>query len=167
MLGETSQRSKSGEVLLKVRCTCGHEQLLIKSKYKSGQSKRCRTCANKAHGDVMRGTVRIEDAPLRRVLQTYKYHAQKRSLSFTISDEDFKALLLQDCHYCGAAPAQIKYKHKRSTSYNGVDRVNNSLGYVDGNCVSCCKICNRIKMDHDLSTIMQHLRIMLERYDGK
>lgn len=35
--------------------------------------------------------------------------------------------------------------------YNGVDRVDNSIGYTDDNCVSCCKICNNSKSALDLS----------------
>ena len=32
--------------------------------------------------------------------------------------------------------------------YNGIDRVNPALGYVEDNVVTCCKICNIAK--HDL-----------------
>lgn len=30
---------------------------------------------------------------------------------------------------------------------NGIDRVDNSLGYILSNVVSCCKICNYMKKD--------------------
>lgn len=29
---------------------------------------------------------------------------------------------------------------------NGIDRVDNSLGYVADNCVPCCEACNRAKL---------------------
>lgn len=29
--------------------------------------------------------------------------------------------------------------------YNGIDRMDNSLGYISGNVVTCCQICNRAK----------------------
>jgi hypothetical protein len=34
---------------------------------------------------------------------------------------------------------------RASYIYNGVDRVNNDFGYSIDNCVSCCKVCNRMK----------------------
>ena len=41
----------------------------------------------------------------------------------------------QKCHYCGnAAP-------------NGIDRVNNEIGYKLDNCKPCCKHCNYVKGD--------------------
>lgn len=46
------------------------------------------------------------------------------------------------CHYCAAAPTNIANKIAR---YNGIDRKINELGYVDGNCVTCCKFCNFAK----------------------
>jgi hypothetical protein len=35
-------------------------------------------------------------------------------------------------------------------TYNGVDRVNNKLGYTVGNCVSSCIVCNVAKNDSSL-----------------
>ena len=55
------------------------------------------------------------------------------------------------------------YKYGRSKSdnkiydiyndhkYNGVDRVDNSLGYIKENCVACCKICNNAKSTLSIS----------------
>ena len=36
---------------------------------------------------------------------------------------------------------------KRHSTYvsNGVDRVDSSLGYIEENCVPCCKFCNYAK----------------------
>ena len=31
---------------------------------------------------------------------------------------------------------------------NGIDRVNNNLGYSKSNCVACCTFCNYAKSDH-------------------
>ena len=33
--------------------------------------------------------------------------------------------------------------------YNGIDRIDNKLGYIKGNMTPCCKICNHAK--HDLT----------------
>lgn len=36
-------------------------------------------------------------------------------------------------------------------AYNGIDRMDNSKGYVDGNVLPCCSICNHAKhvMNYD------------------
>ena len=35
-------------------------------------------------------------------------------------------------------------------NFPGIDRVNNNIGYVLNNCVSCCKFCNSAKLDRTL-----------------
>jgi len=51
-----------------------------------------------------------------------------------------------------------KTKAKRSIYiYNGIDRVDNSLGYVKENCKSCCFRCNKIKRDMSLEEFEQFL----------
>ena len=55
---------------------------------------------------------------------------------FQIEFEDFKILVTSPCHYC----KQIKEKET-----NGIDRVNNDLGYTKENCVPACWTCNRMK----------------------
>lgn len=46
-------------------------------------------------------------------------------------------------------PMQEKISSSHGTNgayfYNGVDRINNSIGYVIENCVPCCRQCNRSK----------------------
>ena len=58
--------------------------------------------------------------------------------------ESFKVLTKQDCYYCGKSPSQL-LKHNTANGgyiYNGIDRVDNTKGYIFTNCVSCCKECN-------------------------
>jgi hypothetical protein len=66
----------------------------------------------------------------------YKYAAKLRDLDFAITKEEFSVITKKLCVYCGG---------KNSGSHNGLDRVNNYKGYVTGNIVSCCSICNRAK----------------------
>ena len=64
----------------------------------------------------------------------YKRDAKKRGYEFTISKEYFAGIKnSEECHYCGNGGDM------------GIDRKNNEMGYVEGNIVSCCKICNRFK----------------------
>jgi hypothetical protein len=39
---------------------------------------------------------------------------------------------------------------------HSIDRVDNSLGYVIGNCVPCCKLCNSMKSNLPKKTFLDH-----------
>jgi len=39
--------------------------------------------------------------------------------------------------------------------YQGIDRINNNVGYESGNCVPCCNICNRAKLNRDKNAFIQ------------
>lgn len=82
---------------------------------------------------------------------SYKYGAKNRNLEFNLSIEDFLDLIKKPCVYCGQpAPERTVSAHKKN-SYNiiaqGIDRIDSSKGYSKENCVPCCTICNRMKLD--------------------
>lgn len=87
------------------------------------------------------------DAAFNELFRNYKRSAKARNKPFELTEEQFKALTKQNCHYCGSEPIK-KYKEGRFTSdyvYNGIDRVDNSLGYTVDNSVACCGDCNFMK----------------------
>lgn len=73
----------------------------------------------------------------------YKLHGKEFELSF----EDFTRLVNSNCHYCGTPPCNLRTtKNKKiSKCFNGIDRVDNLIGYKLTNCVPCCSICNYMK----------------------
>jgi hypothetical protein len=77
----------------------------------------------------------------------YKQKARERQLEFRLTKEEFQDLTKKDCYYCGKHPSQVFTRRRMygSYTYNGVDRLNNSVGYTVENCVSCCKDCNWLK----------------------
>ncbi len=54
---------------------------------------------------------------------------------WNIDRETFRAIFLAPCYYCGAPHAL------------GIDRLDNSAGYVVSNAVPCCSACNYAKRD--------------------
>lgn len=91
---------------------------------------------------------------------TYKNGAYQRDYTFDLSIEDFIQIIIQKCYYCGEAPKEFnmyngeKYKNyseekiKLATvEINGVDRLDNFIGYSSTNCVPCCETCNRMKLE--------------------
>lgn len=82
-----------------------------------------------------------------RVLDMYTRSAKMRGYSFEIPLKEFNNLLISDCYYCGQPPSN-KSSSRGATGefvYNGIDRLDNSIGYTVDNCVPCCDMCNTAK----------------------
>ena len=81
------------------------------------------------------------------IFRNYKSAAKRRNIEFELLLEDFRILIESPCFYCKETNSLSPYGyHKKSTfRYNGVDRVNNNVGYTIENVVPCCKICNNSK----------------------
>lgn len=81
---------------------------------------------------------------------SYKQKAKKSGKEFNITKKYFRELIFSNCHYCDSKPMNCKKDLRKNSKlshilYNGVDRVNNDMGYVNNNCVPCCFVCNQAK----------------------
>lgn len=79
---------------------------------------------------------------------TYRGRALQKGLAFKLTEAEFRILTQRDCFYCGAKPRSkmvMSGKHQSEYMYNGIDRVDNSIGYIIGNVVPCCFDCNHAK----------------------
>lgn len=91
--------------------------------------------------------------------------AKGKFKEFSLSLTDFSKLIHSDCAYCGAKPTSNNVWNKsgkrisdESLVYiNGIDRINSDLGYTISNCVSCCPICNRMKLDLSVNEFYNHV----------
>jgi hypothetical protein len=77
----------------------------------------------------------------------YKNSASRRGHKFELSLLEFRILTSGDCYYCGESPSKIRKSNYGNYVYNGIDRVDNKVGYVAHNCVPCCTRCNFSKRD--------------------
>jgi hypothetical protein len=91
---------------------------------------------------------------LDRVIKGYKHRAKERKLAWELKQNEAKSLLQSSCHYCGSAPSLDYYGVLR----NGIDRVDNNLGYLKKNVVSCCSLCNTMKLDLPTEQFLAHIR---------
>ena len=93
--------------------------------------------------------------------KSYAYYcdfsAGTRGYEFSLSHEDIKSLIIgANCFYCGKAPQYSEWiKDLGKIMFNGIDRVDNSIGYVPGNVVACCKQCNTFKSDISVKKFAQ------------
>ena len=99
-------------------------------------------------------------AALTHLYNRYKREAKTRELTFGLSREYFKKLILNNCVYCGQMPLQEFPKQLRLNGtflYNGIDRVDSDRGYEIDNCVSCCGGCNTAKMSFSETEFKQRI----------
>lgn len=127
------------------KCDCGG--LTTASAYclRIGRHKSCQ-CGN--HNPRPNRRLSYDVAIKRRIYKNYKRAAKNRGYCFDLTEEQFFDIISQNCAYCGYPPMMEyheKNNHHRYFVYNGVDRVNNSIGYTKENVVACCKICNNSK----------------------
>ena len=98
----------------------------------------------------------------------YRKEAEKRGMEFSISKEEFGEITLKNCYYCGIVPSKVfgrKGMHG-SYTYNGIDRKDNSVGYIYENCLPCCWVCNKTKSNRDFDEFCSWLdRIIIYRMD--
>ena len=86
---------------------------------------------------------------------------EKRGLKCTLSGLEILNLVKSKCHYCGDKNSN-HYKYRQPNFeydfyYNGIDRIDSSLGYIEGNVVACCKTCNVAKMDMNYYDFINHI----------
>lgn len=68
-----------------------------------------------------------------------KTGAKRRNILFEISIEKFEEMLKLPCYYCNN---DMNFK---STTGSNLDRIDNNIGYIESNIISCCWNCNKIK----------------------
>lgn len=131
-------------------CVCGNKTEARTRDLKSGNTKSC--------GCMQGRRSTSQNSALNLVLKVYMKAAKLRGLEFKLKDEEFKQLISSPCHYCGSEPYNIKKTRWQTLVYSGIDRVENSIGYVSGNVVSCCIKCNWMKNNLTLEEFLVHLQ---------
>lgn len=144
---------KHDRTYLVCECECGNVKDIKMSHLKSGRIKSC-GCLRTEELESRKGMVSKSLKPNNysakyRVFKSYEKHATDRGYSFDLDLETFVKITSKNCSYCGAEPNNsMNGKQSRSKYiYNGIDRVNNNLGYSVENCVPCCKTCNVAKSE--------------------
>ena len=100
-----------------------------------------------------------------RIYNAYKKSAAKREYDFSLSIAKVKEIIFQPCVYCGSKGNNIYKKTKHlNILYNGIDRLNSNLGYIEGNVVPCCKNCNIGKNDLPYNVWIEYLNRMSNFY---
>ena len=118
---------------------------------------KCKSCATK--------TETVDTLGRKRAWRTYRNNARTRNLPFKITYDEFLRLIELPCHYCGQVggnilQASLGRSGDEYYEYTGLDRADNTFGYVQGNVIPCCCTCNRAKNrmpESDFMVWLDHL----------
>jgi hypothetical protein len=135
----------------KARCQCGHvgtwEMETIREKSHSTE------CWH-----------RSETIPLLESLfKTYRKSAKYRGYEFDLTLEVFGSIVKENCHYCNIEPSTILKNGSGEFLYNGIDRKDNSKGYLKANVLPCCTFCNRAKGKLSYKAYKKWIKLLKER----
>jgi hypothetical protein len=96
----------------------------------------------------------------KRIFEQYRYDAKSRHLAFEIPFDHFIKYLQEACYYCGDKETCTYTDPRNKTrkfKYNGIDRFDNAIGYIEGNLVPCCGLCNWMKKGLTFDDFLIHL----------
>lgn len=153
--------AKNGQSKVRVwecLCDCGVVKQVRSSQLLQGNVRSCGCLRS----EIARERVLLPpgESGLNALYTHYQGAARRKGFDFTLTKEEFRKLTSRDCYYCGTPPAQ-KSSIPRGTStyiHNGIDRYNNGLGYIAGNCVPCCSDCNFFKGARDGDFFLSRVR---------
>lgn len=110
------------------------------SSHSRGYNAQCKNCRNEYVNKVV-----VFRPYYRRT--SIKSNARKRGLAYKLSREQFMSFWQKPCTYCGDVIETI-----------GLDRVDNAKGYVMGNVVPCCGVCNSMKSNKTIEEFLARCR---------
>ena len=150
------------QVMWECVCDCGNKRVVPAHEINRGHAKSCGCLRHEGLNRKYEKGI----AAFHQAYSSLKTGARIRGYELSISLEEFGSLVRQNCYYCGAPPQNIRKSSKGNGSfvYNGIDRIDNSRGYVSGNVVACCKKCNFAKRDMSQEEFKQWVRRIYERY---
>lgn len=151
------------------QCVCGVVCERQRYALLAGRVKSCGCMKGKMHAEII--TKPDGYAQYNKLLASYRSGAKNRNLCFELSFDQFKSIVIQNCHYCGAQPKLniLDKKEKNHPNHcaidvymNGIDRIDSNIGYIIDNCVPCCAICNRAKMDQPYDKFVNYINRLSE-----
>lgn len=126
----------------KCLCECGNMITLFAYQLIHGNNKSCGCLEFKRVADG--------NSCENRLIRNYRNDAEKRNLKWDLTKEEAHNYFIDRCFYCDTPPFRIKRDGNAPFIFNGIDRVNNTIGYNKNNCVTACFTCNRAKGEMSL-----------------
>lgn len=162
---------------VRCRCECGKIKIYSAHHIRRGAITSCGLCSRKIRPVLpyrRRSKYDSKTAAIRSLFTSYKSKAKEANRVFTLTFEQFCAIIASPCTYCGKPPYNEYCRNRRTTHethrvtcrYTGIDRVNNRQGYTSENSLPCCETCNRAKLKMTLpefklwvTAVYKHLKL--------
>lgn len=143
--------------MLKAKCSrCGSTTEIraerITSNTYTPQS--CSNCVNSLYKEIADNKF-AKTRKFRRRYHSILGNAKGRGIKVSLTEEQIADILKQECYYCGKPNA------------DGIDRVDSTKDYTIDNVVPCCGICNRMKNKYSLSTFLDRVYKIYNRFFTK
>jgi hypothetical protein len=139
------------------KCACGNIKEVYTNSLTSGKSTSCGCTKRKlSYGQSAKHTT----------FTSYKGTAKRKGLCFELNETQFTYITQQECYYCGKLPSNIAKGKKKYGEwiYNGIDRLDNLIGYKLDNVVPCCKNCNLAKRSLTEKQFLSLVKAIYERH---
>ena len=132
-------------------CDCGKTTIVPRHRILSNHTKSCGCLQKDKLINRNNETKGIQVTKYGSCFGSIRKVYRTKGKTYDLTDDELYKLITSNCHYCDAIPSNVM-KDTRDVNkipfiYNGVDRVDNTLGYTLSNSVSCCKRCNIAKND--------------------
>ena len=85
----------------------------------------------------------------------YADGAAKKNVEFSITLEKFTEVVTKPCYYC---------KTYNETEVLGIDRIDSFKGYVKGNILPACEICNTMKKQLTMKEFANHISLLYKNF---
>jgi hypothetical protein len=158
--------------IIKVQCECGKTKDVQLNNVTGGHSVCCGYNPCKIPFNKNK---RNPETTYNSIYYAYKKGAIDRGHVFDLTKDEFKSFLDKRCYYCNDDPSSL-YQIKNSKTgevragipliYNGIDRIDNLLGYTMDNSITCCETCNRMKRAHEYNFFLNHVKKIYENKFG-
>lgn len=152
-------------------CDCGNVSYVRTTAFKGDKPQQsCKKCSieTMAAQRVLKDFLSLRN----RIYRQYKKGAEDRGYLFTLTFEEMESLIYKNCYFCNQSPEEHKgesvYKaHEGTFKRNGIDRLDNTIGYVFSNCVPCCFTCNKMKLDYTKEMFTEKVKQIYEFFIKK
>jgi hypothetical protein len=165
VIKNTNKKTNDKSIIWLCKCDCGKEKEINGSSLRKGSTKSCgclqkEVASNNGYEDRTLSAFNV-------LYGNYEHGAKNRNLEFNLTKEQFGTLTKQICFYCGFEPNQISKCNTGIYVYNGIDRLDNNIGYEIDNCVPCCGYCNAMKRAHTQEEFMNKVKSIYDNLKNK